>query len=423
MNYNDIIKEELKPAFGCTEPIALAYTSAKAANILGEKVKKIIAYCSGNIIKNTKSVIVPGTFGEKGIEISCILGAIAGDYKKELEVLSGIDKKYVKIAKELRDEKFCEVNLVPGVENLFIKIEAFGDNHSSSVTIQGTHTNIIEIIKDGEFVFKKDLDTNEDYATLDYKFDEIYEFSKRCDYSSIKNILDKQIEYNFSIAEEGLNNNYGSNIGKLVYRENGDVENKMVALAAAGSDARMAGSEMPVVINSGSGNQGITVSVPIIVYAKEKNYSDDKLYRALIFANLIGEYLKAKIGRLSAYCGVVSAASASISGVAFLKDESKKVISDTLINSLAGNSGIICDGAKASCAMKIRSSLENALLAYKQAKTNNSFLSGDGIVKEDIDKTIETVGNIARYGMYNTDIVILQEMLNNKEYISKLKYK
>lgn len=410
MDYKALLKSEMVPAFGCTEPIALAYASAKAREVLGVIPERINILCSGNMIKNAKSVIVPGAGGKKGIEISCVLGILTGNPQKELEVLTDTTEEDIKKAEKMIEGGYCTIRLLPDVENLYIRIEAFHKEHSSIVVVQGKHTNIIRIEKDGQVLVEKPEQFQE--LTLEeFSFDRIYEFANQCDYEDIKPLLDMQIRYNKAIAEEGIANRYGANIGKLILEVSNDIEEKARAYAAAGSDARMSGCEMPVVINSGSGNQGITISVPLIIYAEHFKKPMDKLYRSLIFANLVGLYQKKGIGRLSAYCGVVSAASASVAGVAYLNDEPKKVIEETLTNSLAGNSGILCDGAKPSCAMKIASSIGNAFLAYRQARTDNSFQSGDGIVKDTVDDTIQTVGRIAKYGMKETDEVILEEMI------------
>lgn len=411
MDYINYMKKELVPAFGCTEPIALAYASAVAREILGMEPEKILVNVSGNIIKNANSVTVPGTDGRKGLEISIVAGAFLGDASKKLEVLSEVDKSKLDECDEKIKSGIIEIKLKPNVSNLYIDIKLLAKDQSSRVVLQGAHTNIILKEKNDEVIYEKTLES-EDNCEVDFSFEKIYEFAKKCDYSEVKDILDLEIAYNTEIAKDGIENDWGSNIGKIILKNYSDNYNeKLVAYAAAGSDARMSGSEKPVVINSGSGNQGITVSVPIILYAKDKGVSEDELYRALVFANLIGLYLKQGIGKLSAYCGVVSAASASVCGIGYLNNENIDVLKETLSNSLAVNSGIICDGAKPSCAMKIASSLRNAFLAYEQAKTNNSFNPGDGIVKETLDKTIETVGHIARYGMKTTDEVILNEML------------
>lgn len=411
MNYIDFLKEELVPSFGCTEPIAIALAAAKAKEILGKNPDKIITNLSGNMIKNAHSVKVPGTDGRKGIEISVVAGALLGDPSKDLEVLANVDKSKLEHCDELIEDGFVEVNLVPDVTGLYIDIEMFSGDENAKVVVSDAHTNIVHIEKNGEVIFEKDVE-DEEGRHIDLSFDKIYDFAKNEDYSEIKDILDTQIQYNLSIAKEGLENNWGSNIGSVILGMNSqDYFDKLAAYAAAGSDARMSGCEMPVVINSGSGNQGITTAVPVIVYAKDNNYSDEELYRALVFSNLMSLYIKERIGKLSAYCGVVSAASSAIAGVGFLAGDSKEVLEGTISNALATNSGMICDGAKPSCASKIASSIRSASVSYRQAQANKDFDSGDGIVKSNLDETIITVGNIAKCGMKTTDEVVLEEML------------
>lgn len=412
MNYNDYLKKKIIPSFGCTEPIALAFAASRAKDILNNNPKKIEARLSGNIIKNVNSVKVPGTLGRKGIEISLACGAFLGDYRKNLEVLSDIDKSKLNEMDEKIAKGLVEVILVHEKTGLYIDLTLKDDINEAQVIIEGHHTNIVYERFNEEILFDKRGQKEEEEEAIDFSFDKIYDFAKTCDYSDIKDVLDLQISYNYDIAREGIENDWGANIGKLVLPNSNDYNyDKLVAYAAAGSDARMSGCEMPVVINSGSGNQGLTVSVPIIVYAKDNDIEDDKLYRGLIFANLLGLYIKQGIGELSAYCGVVTAGASSVCGIAFINDEDPEIIKEILANSLATNSGIICDGAKESCAMKIASSLKMAFLAYKQAKTDNSFKPGDGIVKPDIDQMIKTVGHIAKYGMKETDKVILNEMI------------
>lgn len=418
-DFKELIRKELIPAMGCTEPIAIAYAAAKAREILGSIPTKITANLSSNIIKNANSVTVPSTNGRKGIEISVVAGMLLGDANKELEVLADIDKSKLDLCDKFIDEGVVTVNLQANKVGLYIQIILENDTESSSVTIEDSHTNIIEIKKNEDILFEKE-DENKEELKVDFSFDQIYNFAKTCDYSDIIDILDRQISYNEKISKEGIQNNWGSNIGKIILENNpNNYYEKLAAYAAAGSDARMNGCELPVVINSGSGNQGITTSVPLILYARDNKISDDCLYRALIFSNLISLYIKDQIGKLSAYCGVVSASSAVISSIAFINDEDKKIIEETITNALAGNSGIICDGAKSSCAMKIASSIRNATLAYQQSKSNNSFDVGDGIVKDSIDKTIDTVGKIAKYGMKKTDEVVLSEMIENYDYLKE----
>lgn len=413
MNYTDFLKKELVPAFGCTEPIAIALAAAKCRQALGNMPEKIIANLSGNMIKNANSVKVPGTMGRQGIEISVVAGAILGNPEKNLEVLADIDKSKLDYCDQLIKEKLVEVNLVPDKIGLYIEIVMTSDNNQSKVIIEGNHTNITLIEKNGKAIAKSDFVNNtEEDSEIDLSFDKIYDFAKTCDIDELKDVLDRQINYNMCIAEEGLENDWGSNIGSIILdMDSQDYYDKLAAYAAAGSDARMSGCELPVVINSGSGNQGITTAVPIVLFAKDHNYSDEDLYRSLIFGNLMSLYVKQRIGKLSAYCGVVSAGSSAIAAIAFMKDEDKSIIKGTISNALATNSGIICDGAKASCASKIASSLRNAALSYKQAQSNDDFKSGDGIVKENIDDTIESVGIIAEKGMKITDQVVLEEVL------------
>lgn len=409
-DYIELLKREVKPAFGCTEPIALAFASAKAAELLGVIPDHIHGRLSGNIIKNAKSVTIPNSEGRTGIYYSLILGALVGTTKKELEVLEDVTHEQVVTADRLFEADFCSIELAEGVENLYIEVVATAGEHTSKVIVQNTHTTISYAEKDGQVLIAL---TPEEVTkhSMELCFDSCYEFAMTVDATELEGILGPQLDLNMDIAEEGMKNNYGSNIGKLIISNSTSIADKARAYAAAGSDARMDGCSMPVMINCGSGNQGITLSVPIMMYAKEYDVPRDHTLRSLALANVLALYIKQYIGRLSAYCGVVSAASATAAGVAFLMKESKEVVWETLSNALAGTSGVVCDGAKASCAMKIGMSLGNSLLAYTQAKTKNSFKAGQGIVKETIDDTVQTVATIAREGMKKTDVVILETML------------
>ena len=409
-DYIELLKREVKPAFGCTEPIALAFASAKAAELLGVTPDHIHGRLSGNIIKNAKSVTIPNSEGRTGIYYSLILGALVGTAEKELEVLEDVTHEQVVTADRLFEADFCSIELAEGVENLYIEVVANAGEHTSKVIVQNTHTTISYAEKDGQVLIAL---TPEEVTkhSMELCFDSCYEFAMTVDAAELEDILGPQLDLNMAIAEEGMKNNYGSNIGKLIISNSTSIADKARAYAAAGSDARMDGCSMPVMINCGSGNQGITLSVPIMMYAKEYDVPRDHTLRSLALANVLALYIKQYIGRLSAYCGVVSAASATAAGVAFLLKESKEVVWETLSNALAGTSGVVCDGAKASCAMKIGMSLGNSLLAYTQAKTNNSFKAGQGIVKETIDDTVQTVATIAREGMKETDVVILETML------------
>lgn len=419
MNYKDYLKRELKTAFGCTEPIALAYAAAKAKEVLGHEPDQIRADLSANMIKNAHSVYVPGTQGRKGIDISLAAGALLGQSAHELEVLAHIDKTRLEDCDRFIQEGRIQVHLKENVANLYIDIQAYYQDSHARVLVVDEHTNIVRIEKDGQVLYQKDHSIQEE-VQVDFSFDQIYDYAQKVDLKDFQDLLDREISYNYAIAQEGIQNPWGSGIGRLILeRHPQDLREKIVAYTAAGSDARMSGAENPVVINSGSGNQGISVSVPLIVYAKEKNLDCQKLQRGLLFSNLLALYQKKNIGKLSAYCGVVSAASSAICGIAFLKGEDRQVIKETLANALAVNGGILCDGAKASCAMKIASSLRNAFLAYDQAKAGQSFKAQDGIIKDDIDQTLEVMGNIARYGMKKTDEVILNEVLGNREYLKE----
>lgn len=413
-NYTELLKKELIPAFGCTEPLCIAYASAKVKEVLGHMPEHIVASCSGNLIKNAHSVVVPGTKELKGVKIASVLGALAGDAEKKLEVLNRVTEADVRNATKLIQEDFCEVRLLENVGNLFVEIKVFYQDHSASVTIADDHTNIINITKDDEIILDKPR-IDEENEKIEMSFDSIYDYTNHVPISDVVDQLEKQIDYNLRIAQEGLKGNWSSNIGKLYLEENGNsIFTQAIAHAAAGSDARVGGCELPVVINSGSGDQGITVSVPIIVYANHFNLQGEKLYRSLILGNLLAIYGKSYIGRLSAYCGLVSAASASAAGIAYLLEESKQVVEETFINSLVSISGIFCDGAKPSCSMKMVSSLSTALLAYKQAKHQYSFHPGDGLRKNNADDTVSLIGDVARNGMKIADQIIINSLLDDK---------
>ena len=415
MDYISLLQKEMKPAFGCTEPIALAYAAAKAASVLDEFPNHIHARCSANIIKNVKSVVIPNSGGRKGLAAAAVLGTIVGHPERELEVLESATDKDRKWLGTLLAANFCTVELAEGVDNLYIEITATTDEHTAVVRIENAHTNITHVSIDGEVLSETINEIKEpESSTCPMTFDSIYEFAKAGDISGILPSIKQQVEYNTAISNEGLSNDYGANIGRLLLLddEKPSLETKCKARAAAGSDARMSGCPLPVVICSGSGNQGLTVSMPIITAAEELGKSDDDLYRALVFANLLTLYVKSGIGKLSAYCGVVSAGIVSVAGIAFLKGDTKDIIEDTLVNGLVSLSGIVCDGAKPSCAGKIAISLDGAFMGYKQARLNKSYQKGDGLVAHSVDDTIKSIGVVAQ-GMKETDVVILNEMLKH----------
>lgn len=415
MDYISLLQKEMKPAFGCTEPIALAYAAAKAASVLDEFPNHIHARCSANIIKNVKSVVIPNSGGRKGLAAATVLGAIVGHPERELEVLESATDEDRKWLGTLLDANFCTVELAEGVDNLYIEITATTDEHTAVVRIENAHTNITYVSVDGNVISETINEIKEaERSTCPMTFDSIYEFAKAGDISGILPSIKQQVEYNTAISNEGLSNDYGANIGRLLLfdDETPSLETKCKARAAAGSDARMSGCPLPVVICSGSGNQGLTVSMPIITTAEELDKTDEELYRSLVFANLLTLYVKSGIGKLSAYCGVVSAGIVSVAGIAFLKGDSKDIIEDTLVNGLVSLSGIVCDGAKPSCAGKIAISLDGAFMGYKQARLNKSYQKGDGLVAHSVDDTIKSIGVVAQ-GMKETDVVILNEMLKH----------
>ena len=415
MDYISLLQKEMRPAFGCTEPIALAYAAAKAASVLDEFPNHIHARCSANIIKNVKSVVIPNSGGRKGLAAAAVLGAIVGHPERELEVLESATDEDRKWLGTLLEANFCTVELAEGVDNLYIEITATTDEHTAVVRIENAHTNITYVSIDGNVISETINEIKEaESSTCPMTFDSIYEFAKAGDISGILPSIKQQVEYNTAISNEGLSNDYGANIGRLLLLddETPSLETKCKARAAAGSDARMSGCPLPVVICSGSGNQGLTVSMPIITTAEELGKTDEELYRALVFANLLTLYVKSGIGKLSAYCGVVSAGIVSVAGIAFLKGDSKDIIEDTLVNGLVSLSGIVCDGAKPSCAGKIAISLDGAFLGYKQARLNKSFQKGDGLVAHSVDDTIKSIGVVVQ-GMKETDVVILNEMLKH----------
>ncbi len=416
-SYVKILEEELIPAMGCTEPVSLAYAAAKARSVLNEEVKEVYCEVSGNIIKNVKSVIVPHTGGMHGIESALAAGIAVGDEGKELQVLSFVDGDGIEKIARFKENvpitvKFAET---PYVFDIAVLLK--GENHTSFVRIVLNHTNIICVKRDGEILFEKPVEkqpVKTDRSCLNVE--DIVEFANCVKYEDVEKILNRQIEFNYAIAEEGLKNNYGANIGKVFLRTyQPDIKIKAKAYAAAGSDARMNGCEMPVIINSGSGNQGITASVPVIVYANSLNASKEELIKALCVSNLVTIHLKTGIGTLSAYCGVVSAGAGAGCGIAYLLGGGYKEISHTIVNALAIDSGIICDGAKASCAAKIATAVENGILGLYMYYHGNEFIGGDGIVKQGVENTINSVSRLAKNGMRETDKEIIRIMVEEKE--------
>lgn len=419
-----ILEEELLPAMGCTEPIAVAYCAAMARKTLGEVPDRVVVEASGNIIKNVKSVIVPNTGHLRGIPAAAAAGIIAGNADKQLEVIADVTKEQQEAIREFMQKVPIEVEIASSSLIFDIVVTVYAGESYSKVRIANYHTNIVLIEKDGQVLCSNEIEDDGDSQMTDRTFlsvELIYDFANTVDIADVKKVLDVQIDYNMAISEEGLKNDYGANVGSVLMKANKEVADncdgcalrlKAKAMAAAGSDARMNGCELPVIINSGSGNQGITASVPVIVYARAMGAGEEKLYRALVLSNLLGIHQKTPIGRLSAYCGAINAGAAAGCGIAYLKGADLDGIIHTLVNALAIASGVVCDGAKASCAGKIALAVDNGIFGYEMYLENQQFVGGDGIVKKGVENMIASVGRLGRYGMAETDKEILRIMIS-----------
>ena len=411
--YVQILKEELVTAMGCTEPIAISYAAAKARAVLGELPEKIVVKASGSIIKNVKSVVVPNTGGLRGIEAAAAAGVVCGNENKKLEVLSEIESEDIERIKGYLGQADIKVEYQETGRTFDLSVCVYKEHSQACVRITDYHTNIVQIEKNWEFIRDDLKDEKIEKANRDVlSMENIWEFVRCADIEDVKETLDKQIECNMKIAREGIRGNYGTNIGSILLKMEGDsVQVRAKAMAAAGSDARMNGCGLPVVINSGSGNQGITCSVPVLVYGESLNCDIEKIYRALLLSNLTAIYIKAGIGTLSAYCGAVSAGAAAGAGIAYLHGGGYEEIKHTVVNALAIVSGIVCDGAKASCAAKIASSVEAGIVGYYMYLNEQEFCAGEGIVAEGIDRTIENIGILGKEGMKETNKKIIEMMI------------
>lgn len=415
--YVSILRNELIPALGCTEPIAIAYASAKARQVLGRMPERLELWCSGNIIKNVKGVVVPNSGGLQGIDVAGILGVVGGCADKELEVLESITPEAIEKTKALLRQNFCSCHLIENVENLFIVAKVFAGEDSAEVEIASRHTNITRLVKNGQELdveqhvqFAEHQGKKLDKSLLNVK--DILEFADCVKIEDIHDVLENQIQMNSAISQEGLRGSYGAEVGKTLLKYYGDdIKVRARAAAAAGSDARMGGCSMPVVINSGSGNQGMTVSLPVIEYANELGVSREKLYRALVVSNLISIHQKKYIGSLSAYCGAVSAACGSGAAITYLFGGDLADVSRTITNTIGNVGGIVCDGAKSSCAAKIASAVDAAIMAVYMTENSKTFQAGEGLVKNDVEGTIESIGRVGREGMKSTDVEILNIMI------------
>lgn len=412
--YVQILKEELVMAMGCTEPIAISYACAKATQVLDHLPDRIVVKASGSIIKNVKSVIVPHTNGLKGIEVAAAAGALYGDADAKLEVLSSATREQIEELPEYVQNTNITVQHIEQGHVFDLEIHVYYEQEHASVRIVDTHTNIVQIEKNWQVIFEDkttSLELKADHSALIMK--QIWDFSQTVDIEDVKEILDRQIACNMAIANEGIHNSYGANIGHVILNMDSDcVKTRAKAYAAAGSDARMNGCELPVVINSGSGNQGITCCVPVVVYAKELDCTQKQLYRALVLSNLTAIYIKTGIGTLSAFCGAVSSGAAAGAGIAYLHNGTYKEIQHTIVNALAILSGTICDGAKASCAAKIASSVDAGIMGYYMYKNKQQFYAGDGIVAHSVDETIQNIGTLGSQGMLQKNDKIIEMMIS-----------
>ena len=413
--YVNILREELRPAMGCTEPIALAYAAAKARQVLSAVPDKVRLFVSGNIIKNVKSVVVPNTGGLHGMAAAVCAGIIAGDPDKELQVISSVPKE--KHAEMKAYMENLDLDIQPSDSELVFDIDIFeyAGRDVVRLRIVNHHTNIVLVEKNGEKLLELPVtESSEDHLTDKscLSVEHIVEFADCLDVEDVRDTVGLQVHCNLNIAREGLENNWGANIGSVILRHQGDnIAKKAAAYAAAGSDARMSGCEKPVIIVSGSGNQGITASVPVAVYAYEKGATEEQLLRAVALSDLITIHQKAGIGRLSAYCGAISAGCGAGAGIAYLHGGKTHAIAHTVVNAIAILSGTICDGAKASCAAKIAAAVDAGILGYQMYLDGQQFYSGDGIVTKGVDATVHNVGRLAREGMRETDRTILEIML------------
>ena len=418
--YVTILESELVPALGCTEPIALAYAAAKAKEVLGKMPDHITMRCSGNIIKNVKGVKVPNSGGMKGVEAAAVLGITGGDPSQALEVLEHVTDREIDEAEKLLKAGFCDCVLKDDVANLYIEAYAVCKKTEKSealVVIEDEHTNITHIEKDGQVLFHKEKkeycqerEKTPDKSLLN--LEDIITFANEVQITDVEKVLGRQIKYTTRIAEEGLRNPWGAQVGRVVLEEFGeDVKWRAVAKASAGSDARMSGCALPVIINSGSGNQGMTCSLPVIEFGKELKKSKEEIYRALCVSNLVALNQKKYIGSLSAYCGAVCAAAGAGAGITYLCGGTLEQIENTVVNTIADAGGIVCDGAKPSCAAKISTALQAAILSHKMAMRGLTFARGEGLVMDCPEDTIKAVGYVGRAGMKQTDVEILNLMI------------
>ena len=412
--YTQILKSELKTAMGCTEPIAIAYCAAYAKKVLGAKPERYEVFCSANIVKNVKAVVVPQTGGLRGIEAAALAGGIGGDADAELEVLAGLTDAHRSEIRECLETGIVSVKPLNDCHALHILVKVYAGAENASVEIIDSHTRIGQVWKNGEMLRDREAEEAADELAdgQELNIRDILAYAQEVDLKDVSDVLERQVAYNSAISREGLSHVYGAGIGPVLMENAADnVRERAKAAAAAGSDARMNGCPLPVVINSGSGNQGITVSLPIIVYAREMGKTREEMLRALCFGNLVAIHQKTGIGKLSAFCGATCAAAGAVAGIAYLEGEDYDTIAQAIVNAVATVGGMVCDGAKSSCAGKIAVALESAFIGYEAAKEQRGYRNGEGIVKQDVEKTIESVGRMASRGMHATDREIIEIML------------
>ena len=416
--YLNILREELRPAMGCTEPIALAYAGAKARQLLGALPDKVTARISGAIIKNVKSVIVPNTGGQHGIVPAICVGIVAGDADQELQVISQVGEEQLPSLQEFMARTPVEILQADSELSFDIDLALVRGQEQVRIRITNHHTNVVYLEKNGEVLLDLPVvEASEDHLTDKscLNIEEIVAFADCLDVEDVRHTVGQQIRCNLALAEEGLKNDWGANIGSVLLRRQGQLLSKQAAAyAAAGSDARMSGCEMPAIILSGSGNQGITASVPVAVYARALGKSEEELLRAVTVSDLVTIHQKSGIGRLSAYCGAISAGCGAGAGVAYLMGGKAHAVAHTVVNAIAILSGTICDGAKPSCAAKIAAAVDAGILGWDMYCEKQQFYGGDGIVTKGVDKTVQNVGRLAREGMKATDKIILEIMLGEE---------
>jgi L-cysteine desulfidase len=421
-NYLSLLNEELAPALGCTEPAAIAYAAACARDALGASPDRVRVEVSGNIVKNVKSVVVPNTGGLKGIKAAAAAGIAGGKAEKKLEVIAGLTKSEQAEIPVFMEKSSFELAMLDTGRVFEIIITLWGGGSVSRVRIINSHTNVVYIEKDGKVLFEaedmsaqesRDMSGGPRIEGLDVAG--IIDFADTADIDDVREMIERQITYNLAISARGLEEDFGANIGKVLLKKYGtDVKNRAKAAAAAGSDARMSGSEMPVIILSGSGNQGMTASLPVIEYAGELGSTREELIRALLVSDLITLHLKSGIGRLSAYCGVVSAGAGAGAGISYLKGGRLEAISHTIVNALAIVSGIVCDGAKPSCAAKIAAAVDAGILGGEMYAMGQQFYGGDGLIARGVENTIRNISRLGKEGMKKTDKEIISIMLEDE---------